>query len=141
VVIPKISLDTPVVPVGLVNQGGAITWDVPPFKVGHAEDTAGAGNDGNAVLVGHVTSRSLGNVFEHLREVAVGEMVQVFSNDQRFDYRVVDVRTVSRSDVSVVQPTDTPSVTLITCTGVWLPLVNDYSQREVVRAELASPRN
>jgi LPXTG-site transpeptidase (sortase) family protein len=136
VVIPSIGLDAPAVPAGLVKQGGAITWDVPPYKIGHAQETAGAGGAGNAVLVGHVTSRSLGNVFEHLHQVGKGDAIHVFSADQQFEYQVVDTHSVGRTDVSVVQPTATPAVTLITCTGPWLPLVNDYAERLVVRAEL-----
>jgi sortase A len=136
VVIPSISLDAPSVPVGLVRQDSAVTWDVPPFKIGYALETGGAGDPGNAVLVGHVTSRSLGNVFEHLHEVRVGDAVQLFSDQAQFTYRVVDVRTVARNDVSVVEPTATPSATLITCTGAWIPVLNDYAQRLVVRAEL-----
>jgi LPXTG-site transpeptidase (sortase) family protein len=140
VVIPSIKLDAPAVPADLVKDSGAITWAVPPFKVGHAQDTGGAGGPGNAVLVGHVSSRSVGNVFEQLHDVHAGDDITIFSNDQRFSYRVSDVRTVQRSDVSVVQPTTTPALTLITCTGVWLPVVNDYAQRVIVRAELtASP--
>lgn len=136
VVIPSIKLDAPTVPADLVRDNGAITWSVPPFKVGHAQDTGAAGGPGNAVLVGHVTSQSLGNVFEHLHDVHTGDAITIFSNDQRFSYRVSVVRTVERSDVSVVQPSTTPALTLITCTGVWLPLVNDYAQRVIVRAEL-----
>jgi sortase A len=136
VVIPSIALDAQAVPAGLIKRDGAITWDVPAYKVGHAQETAGAGQAGNAVLIGHVTSRNLGNVFEHLHQLKPGDAVRVFSADQQFEYRVADTRTVSRTDVSVVQPTDTPSLTLITCTGAWLPLVNDYAKRLVVRAEL-----
>ena len=136
VAIRSIGLDAPSVPAGLVERDGAVTWSVPPMKVGHAEDTAGAGSPGNAVLVGHVTSRNLGNVFERLHQVGPGETVEVFSGDQQFVYRVVSVKTVSRNDVSVVKATPTPSLTMITCTGTWLPLVNDFSQRVVVRAEL-----
>src|SRR5205823_6582418 len=93
VVIPRIALDAPSVPAGLSHHDGAITWDVPPFKIGHAQETAGAGAPGNAVLVGHVTSRTLGNVFERLHEVTTGDAVQVFSTDQVFSYRVVEART------------------------------------------------
>ena len=110
---------------------------MPPFKIGHAQETPGAGEAGNAVLVGHVTSQTLGNVFEHLHEARIGDTVQVFSNEQQFTYRIVDVRTVGRTDISVIQRTPNPSVTLITCTGLWLPVVNDYAERVAVRAELA----
>ncbi len=136
VAIPSISLDAPSVPAQLIKRGGSITWEVPSFKIGHAQDTASAGRAGNAVLVGHVTSRNMGNVFEHLGQVRVGDVVQAFNAQQRFDYRVVNVRTVSRGDVSVVETTATPSLTLLTCTGAWLPLLNDYAERLAVRAEL-----
>jgi LPXTG-site transpeptidase (sortase) family protein len=140
VVIPSISLDAPSVPTTLVTRDGATTWDVPRLKIGHAVDTGGAGSPGNAVLVGHVTSQTLGNVFQHLHEVTPGALIEAFSAGQEFDYRVTSVRTVSRSDLSVVQPTTAASLTLITCTGVWLPVVNDYAQRTVVRAELRDSR-
>ena len=137
VVIPRTALDAETVPAHLIDRAGGQTWEVPAFKIGHAEGTAGAGAPGNAVLVGHVTSQTLGNVFHDLDRVQVGDEVQVFSREQRFTYRVVDVRTVGRTDVSVVNPTPAPSITLMTCTGVWLPVVSDYAKRLVVRAELA----
>lgn len=133
--IPSLGLVSRVVPARIINRGGQITWEVPPFVVGHAEGTAGAGAPGNAVLMGHIASRNLGNVFINLDKVQVGDMLAVFSGDRQFDYRVVEVKAVSRTDVSVVQPTERPAVTLITCTGTWLPLISDYSHRLVVRAE------
>lgn len=134
--IPSIGLVSKVVPAGLINRAGQVTWEVPPFVVGHAEGTAGAGAPGNAVLMGHITSRNLGNVFINLDKVQVGDMLAVFSGDRQFNYRVVEVKAVPRTDVSVVAPTERPTVTLITCTGTWLPLISDYSHRLVVRAEL-----
>ncbi len=134
--IPSIGLASKVVPAELINRAGQVTWEVPPFVVGHAEGTAGAGAPGNAVLMGHITSRNLGNVFINLDKVRVGDMLAVFSGDRQFNYRVVEVKAVPRTDVSVVRPTDKPTVTLITCTGTWLPLISDYSHRLVVRAEL-----
>jgi LPXTG-site transpeptidase (sortase) family protein len=63
--------------------------------------------------------------------------VSVFSAQREFEYRVVSVRSVSRSDVSVLDSTETPALTLITCTGLWLPTVWDYTERLVVSAELS----
>ncbi|HEY3118805.1 MAG TPA: sortase [Chloroflexota bacterium] len=132
-----IGLDSEVIFAPLAEVHGAMTWEVPPFRVGHAEGTAGAGEKGNAVLMGHVISRTLGNVFQHLDQLQPGDQVSLFSDDREFVYQVTDVRAVSPSDVSVVEPTDTASVTLITCTGVWLTDLQDYSQRLVVRGVLA----
>ena len=139
IVVPRISLEADVVPARLVEREGGTTWEVPAHRAGHAEHTAGAGDPGNAVLLGHVASRSLGNVFEHLDQVRAGDVVQLFSGTRRFEYRATDVRSVQRTDVSVLQPTDTASLSLITCTGLWLPHIWDYTERLVVRAELSGP--
>ncbi len=69
----------------------------------------------------------------------MGDTIQIMSGTTRFEYRVVDVRSVERTDVSVLQPTQTATVSLITCTGRWLPTIWDYTERLVVRADLTSP--
>jgi LPXTG-site transpeptidase (sortase) family protein len=135
-VIPSISLDAPAMTAGLVDKAQGVTWQVPPFVIGHARGTGGAGGPGNAVLVGHVTSLAWGNVFANLHRVRLGDMVRVFSGDQGYEYRVVDVHTTGRTDVSVVGATPSPAITLLTCTGLWLPLLDDYAERLVVRGEL-----
>ena len=89
-------------------------------------------------MIGHVTSLTLGHVFEHLDGVSSGDVVSVFGADRRFDYRVREVRDVARTDVAVLDPSTTPTLTLITCSGLWLPTVGDYNQRLVVTAELIS---
>ena len=121
----------------MVPVDGGYTWQVPAFKIGHAETTAGAGEVGNAVLLGHVTSVHSGNAFQELDKVKVADTLQVFSDDLEFDYRVVSLTAVPRSDSSVLQPTQMPSVSLITCSGIWLPTIWDYTERLVVHAELA----
>jgi LPXTG-site transpeptidase (sortase) family protein len=138
-VLPRIDLTTDVVSAPLVhNEDNSLTWQIPPFVAGHAEGTAGAGEIGNAVLFGHVTSRQWGNVFLTLDKVKLNDQVQVFSGPTEFDYRVVDIRAVPRDDVSVLDPTPSASITLITCTGTWNPVLWDYMERLVVRAELAT---
>ncbi|HEY3063782.1 MAG TPA: class F sortase [Chloroflexota bacterium] len=138
--IDSIGLSADVVPAQLIERNGATTWEVPAFKVGHAETTAGAGAPGNAVLLGHVTSVRSGNVFEELGQVHVDDTIQVFANRDRFDYRVVDVERVPRSRTDVLEQGAAPTVSLITCTGVWLPTIWDYTERLVVRAELVDAR-
>jgi LPXTG-site transpeptidase (sortase) family protein len=138
VVVSSIDLSVDVVPSDLVPVEGGITWQVPAFKVGHADGTAGAGQVGNAILLGHVTSLRSGNVFQELERVQNDDVIQVFSGDAAaFDYRVVSTTHVSRSDSDILQPTQIPSVSLITCTGTWLPTIWDYSERWVVHAELS----
>lgn len=135
-VLSSVPIDSEVVVSPLVEVAGGVTWEVPAFKVGHAEFTAGAGQEGNGVLLGHVNSRGLGNVFQQLDKARVGDKLEVFSGARRFDYRVVETRVVPRTEVSVLDPTPNASVSLITCVGLWNPLLNDYMERLVVRAEL-----
>ena len=94
---------------------------------------------GNGVLIGHVSSLSHGNVFRDLDRVRPGDAMQVFSEERGFDYAVTEVKRVPRHDLSMFEPTTSASVTLITCTGDWLPDVQDYSERLVVRANLVAP--
>ncbi len=134
--IPSIALQTKVVPAEFVEGTDGGNWNVPALVAGHAEFTAGAGAAGNGVLIGHVDSIRSGDVFHNLSGVSMGDSVEVWSGNRRFDYRVVAIWSVPRTDGTVMQPTPKPSLTLITCTGQWLPLQHDFSQRLVVRAEL-----
>jgi sortase A len=136
--IPSIDLVTDVVPAQVVADGDSLTWDVPKFVAGHAQSTAGAGEPGNAVVLGHVVSLTLGNVFEHLDRARPGDVVRVRSGEAEFDYTIDSVTSVDRTDVDVLDDTATPTITLITCTGVWNPVLHDYMQRLVVRGELTS---
>jgi LPXTG-site transpeptidase (sortase) family protein len=137
--IPRIHLQTEVVPADLVAQDDSVTWQIPKFVAGHAESTAGAGEVGNAVVLGHLVSRSLGNVFENLNRTRPGDLVRVGSGADEFDYTVTDVANVDRTDVEVLDPTATPTITLVTCAGLWNPILGDYMERLIVRAQLTSP--
>jgi LPXTG-site transpeptidase (sortase) family protein len=134
--IDSIDLSVDVVAAGLIERDGGLTWEVPAFKVGHAEGTAGAGQIGNGVLLGHVTSLRSGNVFQDLDRVQVGDAIGISADDNQFEYRVVSKMHVPRSDTSVAEQGDVSAVSLITCTGMWLPTIWDYTERLVVRAEL-----
>lgn len=125
----------------MIEVGGERTWKVPSFSVGHGQYTAGAGQVGNAVLLGHVASLRDGSVFRNLHRIHVGDTVRVFSGEQQFEYRVVQMRVVSPTDVSVLRPTGVASLIMITCAGVWVPSLDDYSERLVVRADLVASRN
>src|SRR5438067_270543 len=70
--IARIGLRSPVVLSKYLDSDGG-TWEIPAFRVGHAEFTAGAGQPGNAVLLGHLTSIGVGQVFRDLNRVRVGD--------------------------------------------------------------------
>jgi LPXTG-site transpeptidase (sortase) family protein len=137
--IPRIQLEADVAPARLVEREAGVTWEVPAFRAGHAEATAGAGGIGNAVLLGHVASHGAGNVFQGLDRARIGDDVRILSGSDELEYRVVDIRAVPRTDVSFLRPTSAAGLVLVTCTGTWLPLLRDYTQRLVVRAVLTGP--
>jgi len=130
--IARITLDAEVVPAPFTGA----TWEIPAFKVGHAEYSAGAGEPGNAILFGHVTSVLVGHVFQNLDQLRPGDPLFVSSARHEFRYHVVERRVVPRTDTSILENTPTASLSLITCTGTWLPLEHDYTDRLLVRAEL-----
>jgi sortase A len=94
---------------------------------GHLEKTALPGEAGNVVIAGHRDS-----FFRPLRNVQPGDDIFMDTPQGRFHYRVTSLRVVKPSDVSVLEPTDTAVLTLITCYPFWV--LGDAPDRFVVRA-------
>lgn len=134
---PTIGLSSEAVVAPMVTfADGRVNWPVPAFKAGHLQYTAGAGDPGNTVLIGHLSSRNVGNVFKDLQWLSVGDDVVIGSDIGSFTYRVVDVLTVPREDISVLGHTPDSTLTLITCAGDWIAEQADFAERLVVRAKL-----
>jgi sortase A len=125
--IPRIALDTPVTEVFI--EGAA--WQVADYAAGYHHGTALPGTPGNTVMAGHAGLR--GAVFRDLPQLTVGDEVIVDTGDWRYQYRVREVKNVWPTQVEVMDPTPTPTLTLITCT-------NWDTQRLVVVADLVDAR-
>ncbi len=111
-------------------------WPVPKFVVGHLQGTANPGEKGNMAMAGHVSSINSGNVFAKLDQVKVGDDIYVFTKAGQFLYRTSEVKIVANNDISVLDATPDPTLTLITCTGTWNPIARDYTQRLIVKAKI-----
>ena len=135
--IPRLGLRSDVLPAPIIRVPGGTTWDVPAYVAGHGESTAGPGQSGNAVLLGHLTSLNAGSVFKDIHQMRPGDSVHVFGGAREFAYVVTEVRVVPRTDLSVLVPTESATLTLVTCAGNWMPTLQDFSHRLAVRAELA----
>ena len=132
VVIPTIGLDSKVIQLGTkLDRRGQLAWETAPFAVGQHKGLAGPGQNGNMVLSGHVSSPNEGAVFHRLPDLKVGEGVIVSTEERQYLYRVVDVRTVTPDQVSVLDQTPDPTATLMTCVPDGI-----YSHRLVVTARL-----
>ena len=101
-------------------------WEVADFAAGYHHGT-GLPGEGNLVMAGHKGIR--GAVFANLEALRTGDEVFVDTADRRFRYRVRQTRRVWPSEVEVMYPTSTPTLTLLTCTNWDL-------QRFVVTADL-----
>jgi sortase A len=90
------------------------------------------------VLSGHVVTADRGNVFRDLYQVRPGEPVVVYTDQGQFTYRIVDVRLVKPSDVSVLAPTAEPRLTLVTCAGQFDYRTHTFSDRLIVTGQLVT---
>jgi sortase A len=95
--------------------------------VGHVSGTALPGEPGNVGLVGHRDT-----YFRTLERVRPGDTIRLTGPDGRHTYRVGDVDVVSPRQVDVLDPTPTPSLTLVTCYP--FHAVGPAPRRFVVRA-------
>ncbi|MEU5256907.1 class F sortase [Streptomyces longwoodensis] len=141
--LPRLDLSAAVDPVGVADDGTVV---VPgdPRRVGWYRFSPRPGaSGGSSVIVGHVDSddRGLG-VLVALAEVRAGDRVGVERADgSRVDYRVVSRRTVAKEALAASGAfrTEGPAVlTLVTCTGPYLPDQGGYRNNLVVTAVEAS---
>ena len=134
------SLDLPVdLPQGIL-QIPAIHLVVPIFEgteafmlnrgVGRIENTALVGTLGNIGIAGHRDG-----FFRGLKDLGVGDLIEVEALSGSTQYRVSEIRIVDPSEVSVLAPTDAPMLTLVTCYPFYF--VGHAPQRYIVRAVLA----
>jgi sortase A len=117
--IPKIHLEVPVLP-------GTDDFTL-NRAVGHIDDTALPGTEGNAGIAGHRDS-----FFRGLKDIAPGDAIELETLRGKEIYRVERIWVVSPEDVSVLDATPTRSLTLVTCYPFYH--VGPAPQRYIVRA-------
>lgn len=98
---------------------------------GHLPGTAAPGSGGNVVLASHRDG-----FFRRLKNVAVGDRIQLQRPGGLDTYRVETLQVVERTDTAALQPTRHPVLTLVTCYPFFY--IGPAPQRYVVRASLVS---
>ena len=117
--IPKIDLRVPVF---------ANTTALPLNRgVGHVEGSASPGSDGNVAIAGHRDG-----FFRGLMHLSEGDTIEVATLSERHTYLVSEISIVDPLDVSVLEPTDTATLTLITCYP--FHYIGNAPERYIVRA-------
>lgn len=109
------------------NQG---QWYISTTGANFAINTAVPnGISGNTALFGHDRP----GLFRNIHNLKFGDIVKVTASDKVYEYKVTWTQVVQPTDVSVMNQTRDPILTLITCDG-WLS-----QERYVVVARLISP--
>jgi sortase A len=117
--IPKINLEVPV-----LRGTAEPTLD---RAVGHIEDTTEPGSIGNSGIAGHRDG-----FFRGLKDVVEGDTIELDTLEGTEIYRVERTWVVEPEDVSVLDPTPTPALTLVTCYPFYF--IGSAPQRFIVRA-------
>ena len=117
--IPKIRLEVPV-----LRGTDEFTLN---RAVGHIDDTALPGKDGNSGIAGHRDG-----FFRGLKDIGPDDVIELETLRGKEVYRVERTWVVYPEDVSVLDPTPTRSLTLVTCYPFYH--VGPAPQRYIVRA-------
>ncbi len=101
------------------------------LAVGHIPGTALPGEAGNVGLAAHRDT-----FFRRLSELRPDDEVLLVTRDGTFSYRVAGTQIVEPSDVWVLDPTEQPALTLVTCYP--FTYVGSAPRRFIVRARLSA---
>jgi sortase (surface protein transpeptidase) len=135
--IPSLQVDAPVGPVGVLPDRSVQVperWE----EVGWYDGGARPGEDGPAVLLGHVDSKAGPAVFVRLPQVATGAVVEVVDADggvTRFAVDRVEQHPKTRFPTEAVYlPALRPELRLVTCGGAFDRATGHYVDNIVVYA-------
>lgn len=109
--IPKISLEE------AVREGDSS--DVLSSALCHLEKTSYPGKQGNCCISGH-RNYVFGKYFNRLNEISVGDIVELETIDSTYRYQVYETLVVEPDDVRVLDSTGQKTLTLITCTPLFV---------------------
>ena len=122
--IPRLRIEVPVLP-GTDDR----TLD---RAAGHIDDTPLPGAVGNSGIAGHRDG-----FFRGLKDIAEGDVIELETVNAKEVYRVERTWVVDPEDVSVLDPTSTRVLTLVTCYPFYY--VGPAPRRFIVRAVPAGP--
>jgi len=137
--IPAAGIDTALQPLGR-NPDGTIAVPTDPDVAGWYAEGPRPGQQGPAVILGHVDSTHGPAVFYDLARLPRGAAVHVDLADGRgASFRVTGLTQVSKTRFptdSVYLPTLQPSLRLVTCGGTFDRAVRHYRDNVIVYADL-----
>ncbi|MFI0937400.1 class F sortase [Streptomyces sp. NPDC021020] len=140
--IARLALDDPLV--GLdVQQDGHLAAPQDPAQVGWWSDGPRPGDEGAAIVVGHVDSTTGPAAFYNVSSLRPGDRITIDRGDRSHVTFTVEALRQYDKDAfpdSVYALTGPPSLRLITCGGSYDHARGGYRDNVVVYATLAPPR-
>ncbi|WP_079477980.1 class F sortase [Halobacillus salinus] len=141
--IPSIDVDAKIESVGVLDNG---EMGVPedPLKAGWFEPGTQPGNRGNAVIAGHVDSKTGPAVFYHLDQMKKGDEFTVTGKDgKEKTYIVQKLESYPQYNSPIEKifgSTNEKRLNLITCTGEFIRDKGGHQDRLVVYSTLKEPK-
>ncbi|ACZ41485.1 peptidase C60 sortase A and B [Thermobaculum terrenum ATCC BAA-798] len=137
----RLDVDAAVEYVGLTPDGAMDVpkkWeDVAWYRLGPVP-----GQQGNAVIAGHLDSTTGPAVFWKLKDIRIGDVVSVIDEDgHKINFKVTKIQSYFDEDAplyDIFGPTDKSRLNLITCDGSWDPKAKRYDKKLVVFTEKIS---
>jgi LPXTG-site transpeptidase (sortase) family protein len=137
VVIPSIGVDAPIVQVG-IDSGYKMVVPSNARDIAWLDQGGIPGVTQNIVLAGHISYNRVAGSFNQISRMQAGDLVEVFIDGEKRTYQVkwncafpFDTDRAAQ----IMGYTQTESLTLITCGGVFDRAARTHNQRIVVRAE------
>lgn len=140
ITVPKAGIDAGIETLSIVD--GVMENPTGPWVVAWYKETATLGQPGNVVLAGHVDYWNVGpSVFFNLRDLVGGDEITLTD-----EYGIVYTYAVETNEVydlamltsgglrEMVAPTETQTLTIITCGGEFDYVNGEYLSRTIVRA-------
>ncbi|MGH3769168.1 MAG: class F sortase [Pseudonocardiaceae bacterium] len=139
--IPKIAAHSTLIPLGLDDHGALQVPDVHhPEQAGWYSRGVPPGQIGPAVIVGHVDGAGRTGVFYRLKELSVGDVINVGLVDgETLRFEVIGVERVLKSNFPtsrVYGDVGHPALRLVTCGGQLDRTRNSYLSNVIVYAEV-----
>ena len=137
--IPAIDARATVVPVGQTADG---KMEAPKsiYEIGWYEPGIRPGDNGNAVLAGHVDGFSQPGTFYDLKKLEPGDEIYITGTDGRqLIFRVQEKQSYTPQDAPIQEifgGSSESHLNLITCTGVFDESTGEYEERLVIYTDL-----
>ena len=126
IIITKIGVNAPIVEAKTAEYGlSRGSWRVP--------ESSTPDKGGNTVITGHRFKYLPPNnlTFFLFDKLVIGDIVSVIYKEKDYFYRIKEIKVVEPTDLSIMNPTEKPTLTMFTCTPIY-----STAQRLVVIAEL-----